>query len=63
MKNYGLSIRRICCSINIQNINNYKRFLKMFNEILENMEEGSSRIYNHKKNLPDKGRRQRKSME
>ena len=41
MKNYGLSIRRIRGSINIHSINNYKRFLKIFNEFLENTKEGS----------------------
>ena len=41
MKKYGLSIRRIRGSINIQSINNYKRFLKIFNEFLENTKEGS----------------------
>lgn len=39
MKNYVLSIRRNGGIINRQNINNYKRFLKKFNKILEKIKE------------------------
>lgn len=39
MKNYVLSIRWTRGIINRQNINNYKRFLKKFNKILEKIKE------------------------
>ena len=39
MKNYVFSICRMEETINIQSINNYKRFLKKFNKILEKIKE------------------------